>query len=85
MAVAAKFSPPDGDYRTTAQSATAILKAAFDTDSLGPRPNGVYMNGSSVGDVGPEAKDARKCERLWVDSLGYAGVGEGDTVLAGWR
>jgi hypothetical protein len=75
----------NGHYRTTAQSATDVLNAAFDTKTLGERPNGIYMNGGMLGDVGPEAKDAAKCEKLWKDSLIYANVQEGDTVLAAWR
>ncbi|KAI1124111.1 hypothetical protein F5Y10DRAFT_250349 [Nemania abortiva] len=74
-----------GNYRTTATSATDVVNAAFDTKTIGEHPNGIYMNGSSVSDVGPEAKDVAKCERLWKDSLVYAQVKEGDTVLAAWR
>ncbi|KAI1175714.1 NAD(P)-binding protein [Nemania sp. FL0916] len=86
VSLAARLAP-DGDFRTTAQSATDVLNAAFDTDpaTFGVYPNGIYMNGARRGDVGPEAKDERKCERLWVDSLGYAGVRDGDTTLVAWR
>ncbi|KAI1108438.1 hypothetical protein F5Y14DRAFT_457045 [Nemania sp. NC0429] len=73
---------PHADYRSTAQSSSDILDAAFDTET---RPNGTYMNGSVVGDVGPEAKDAAKCRKVWEDCLRLARVGEGDTVLADWR
>ncbi|KAL7623685.1 hypothetical protein AAE478_005237 [Parahypoxylon ruwenzoriense] len=76
---------PDGDLRTTWKSAGDVVRACFDTKDLGERPNGVYLNGSIVADVGPEAKDETKCRRLWSDSLGYAGVKEGDTVLVDWR
>ncbi|KAI1754773.1 hypothetical protein F4782DRAFT_491578 [Xylaria castorea] len=76
---------PGGHYRTTAQSANDVINAAFDTKKLGEKPNGVYMNGASVGDVGPEAKDAAKCEKVWTDSLGFAQMKDGDTVLTAWR
>ncbi|KAI1826880.1 NAD(P)-binding protein [Xylaria intraflava] len=79
-----KFSS-NSDFRTTEQSARDVVNAAFDTKTLGERPNGIYLNGSVIGDVGPEAKDAAKCEKLWKDSLGYAQVKEGDTALAAWK
>ncbi|KAI3340471.1 hypothetical protein F4824DRAFT_453464 [Ustulina deusta] len=85
MAVMSRFAPPNGHYRTTAQSASDVVNAAFDTETLGERPDAVYMNGSEIADAGPEAKDAAKCAKLWADSLGYAQVKEGDTVLAAWR
>ncbi|KAI0192265.1 hypothetical protein EV127DRAFT_426489 [Xylaria flabelliformis] len=84
MTVVSKLSP-GGDYRTTAQSANDVINAAFDTKLLGEKPNGIYMDGASVGECGPEARDAKKCERVWKDSLGFAQVKEGDTVLANWR
>jgi hypothetical protein len=76
---------PNGTFRTTAKSAGDVLRAAFDTKELGDHPNGVYLNGSEIADVGLEAKDTRKSGQLWRDSLGYAQVKEGDTVLAEWR
>ncbi|KAI8634110.1 NAD(P)-binding protein [Xylariaceae sp. FL1651] len=84
ISLMARFTPT-GNWRTPSQSATDVLNAAFDTNTLGERPNGVYMNGAVKGDVGPEAKDAAKCEKLWKDSLGYAQIHEGDTVLATWQ
>ncbi|GAW23646.1 hypothetical protein ANO14919_132200 [Xylariales sp. No.14919] len=85
MSIMSKFSPPNGHYRTPAQSASDVINAAFETKILGERPDAVYMNGSTVADVGPEAKDAAKCERVWKDSIGFAQIEEGDTVLADWR
>jgi hypothetical protein len=85
ITVVSWLSPPNGDYRTTSQSAKDVLNAAFDTETLGERPNGIYMNGAKRSDVGPEAKDITKCEKLWKDSLGYAQIHEGDTVLAAWQ
>ncbi|KAI0874818.1 hypothetical protein GGS24DRAFT_325527 [Hypoxylon argillaceum] len=79
MALMARLSP-NGSYRTTAMSANDVINAAF-----GAHPSGIYMDGSAVGDVGPEAKDEAKCEKIWQESLGFAQVKEGDTVLAAWR
>ncbi|KAK8085262.1 short-chain dehydrogenase [Apiospora hydei] len=50
---------PNGDFRTTAQSARDVLHAAglffSDIDGISSRRklNGTYFNGSAVGDVGP--------------------------------
>jgi hypothetical protein len=76
---------PNGAFRTTRKSAGDVMRAAFDTKSLGDHPNGIYLNGSEMADVGPEAKDTRKTGQLWRDSLAYAQVKEGDTILAEWR
>ncbi|KAI1644855.1 NAD(P)-binding protein [Daldinia loculata] len=77
---------PNGNLRTTWKSAGDVIHACFDTDGgLGEYPNGIYLNGTAISDVGPEAKDETKCRRLWRDSLEYANIKEGDTVLADWR
>ncbi|KAI1389172.1 NAD(P)-binding protein [Hypoxylon trugodes] len=81
---------PNGDLRTTWKSAGDVIRASFAVDAdahgtLGERPNGLYLNGTAVADIGPEAKDEAKCRRLWRDSLEYAGVKEGDTILADWK
>ncbi|KAI1293252.1 hypothetical protein F5Y03DRAFT_332439 [Xylaria venustula] len=85
MSIMAHFQPPNGKYRTTAQSASDVINAAFDTAKLGERPNGIYLNGSEISECGPEARDEAKCRKLWEDSIGYAQIKEGDTVLADWR
>ncbi|RYP61750.1 hypothetical protein DL771_010021 [Monosporascus sp. 5C6A] len=79
-----RFSP-NGDFRTASKSGGDVLRAAFDTKELGEHLNGLYLNGSEPADVGAEAKDKRKSGQLWRDSLGYAGVKEGDTILAQWQ
>ncbi|RYP29809.1 hypothetical protein DL767_006550 [Monosporascus sp. MG133] len=79
-----RFSP-NGPLRTASKSGGDALKAAFDTKELGEHPNGLYLNGSEPGDVGAEAKDKRKTGQVWRDSLGYAGIKEGDTILAQWQ
>ncbi|KAI1266342.1 NAD(P)-binding protein [Xylariaceae sp. FL1019] len=76
---------PGNDFRTTAQSASDVIAAAFDTEKLGVKPNGFYMDGHVKSEPGAEAKDDVKCERLWVDSLGYAQVKAGDTCLVNWQ
>lgn len=83
---------PNGDFRTTTQSARDVLSAAGLVPSSGggdtsasPKLNGTYFDGSVVGKVGQEAKDDFKCKTLWTDGIRYAEVQEGDTVLADWR
>ncbi|KAI0143032.1 hypothetical protein GGR57DRAFT_484748 [Xylariaceae sp. FL1272] len=76
---------PGNNFRTTAQSASDVIEAAFETEKLGAKPNGFYMDGHVKSEPGAEAKDEVKCERLWVDSLGYAQVKAGDTCLANWQ
>ncbi|KAI1084418.1 NAD(P)-binding protein [Whalleya microplaca] len=76
---------PNGALRTTSKSASDVIQACFDTKKLGEHPNGVYMDGSEISDVGPEAKDEAKCKKLWSESIGFAQVKEGDTVLSDWQ
>ncbi|ORY56839.1 uncharacterized protein BCR38DRAFT_469260 [Pseudomassariella vexata] len=75
---------PNGDFQSTWKSGGDVVRAAFDTKTLGECPNGIYLNGSAFAEVGPEAKDVNKSAKLWRDSLGYASVKEGDTMLADW-
>ena len=73
---------PNGSFRTPAKSAVDLLRACFDeTPPVGKHPKSLYLNGSEVGPVTPEAKDEKKQKELWEGSLGYAGIKEGDTVL----
>ncbi|KAI1214356.1 NAD(P)-binding protein [Annulohypoxylon truncatum] len=76
---------PNGALRTPWKSAGDVVRAAFDTDGYLANPNGLYINGTDVIEPGPEAKDETKTQRLWRDSLVYANVKEGDTVLADWK
>lgn len=85
MSIVSKFSAPNGHYRTPAQSASDVIRAALDTETLGKRPDGIYLNGHVLAECGPEARDERKCEVVWRESIGFAGIGEGDTVLKEWR
>ncbi|CAJ2511097.1 Uu.00g067220.m01.CDS01 [Anthostomella pinea] len=79
------YIQPDGDMRTTALSASHVMRASLDTETLGERPNGVYLDGTRAREVSEEAKDEAKCRKLWEDTLDFAQVQEGDTVLVDWR
>lgn len=73
---------PNGFLRTTAKSATDALYAAFDTETLGERPKGIYLNGTSPWPPSKEARDKNKRRALWNDSVAYSGIVEGDTTIA---
>ncbi|CRG86495.1 hypothetical protein PISL3812_03501 [Talaromyces islandicus] len=85
LAPLAVWLQPNGTIRTTTKSARDVVRAAFDTTTLGEHPNGIYLNGSEISDVGPEAKDVEKSKTLWHDSLGYAQLEKGDTILKVWQ
>lgn len=66
------------------KSASDILTAAFDVEKLGEYPKAVYVDGSDPKERSEEAKDATKQKKWWKESLTYAGIGEGDTILKDW-
>ncbi|KAK0616092.1 hypothetical protein B0T17DRAFT_496732 [Bombardia bombarda] len=77
---------PNGPLRTTYKSAGDVLAAAFESSPvLGERPKGLYLNGSELGDTSLESKSVEKREMLWKDSVRYAQLGEGETVLVNWQ
>lgn len=79
------YFQPNGTLRTPTKSAADLLRASFDEKALGKRPKALYLNGSEVGAVTPEAKDEKKQRELWEGSLQYAGIKEGDTALTNWK
>ncbi|KAK0120178.1 hypothetical protein ONS95_011584 [Cadophora gregata] len=85
LALIASAWNPNGMFRTTWKSAGDVMLAAFDTELLGYHPNGTYLNGSEIADVGPEAKDVYKSNQLWYESLKYAQIDNGDTLLMDWQ
>ncbi|OAR02828.1 hypothetical protein LLEC1_01603 [Akanthomyces lecanii] len=88
LATIAFFLWPNGPFRTARKSARDVLRAAFDDVGADGRLNGVYLDGSRVSEVGPEALGPlgeEKAARLWRDSIEYAQIKEADTVLADWQ
>jgi hypothetical protein len=77
------YVSPNGLLRRPATSAADLRRACFDDKvSLGPHPRAVALNGSAVGaHQTPEALDEKKQRELWLGSLKYANVCQGDTVL----
>ncbi len=76
---------PNGLLRTPAKSAADVLRAAFDTRTLGDHPKELYLNGSAPVVTGAEARDPKKRAMLWHDSVGYTKLTAKDTVLKDWN
>ncbi|KAI1312959.1 putative short-chain dehydrogenase [Xylaria venustula] len=77
---------PNGTYRTTKKSARDIMTAAFDSNTvLGEQPKGLYLDGELRRDMSAEARDPRKQEVLWKDTVKYTQLKEGETILARWK
>ncbi|KAK6085258.1 putative short-chain dehydrogenase [Seiridium cupressi] len=76
----------NGTNRTTAKSSRDILAAALDTSPVwGEKPKGLYLDGEIPKDMAAEARDPKKREQLWQDTLNYTGLSGGETVLANWQ
>lgn len=66
---------PNGSNRTTKKSSDDIIAAAFDCNpTLGERPKGMYLDGEERRQVAAEARDPRKREILWRDTVKYTGL-----------
>ena len=76
---------PGADLRTTWQSASDVLRGVLDTETLGEHPKRLYLNGRVEKALGVEALDAKKQAVLWRDSVGYAKLQAGETVLVDWK
>jgi|SRR5450432_423323 hypothetical protein len=76
---------PNGPMRPTSKSAEDVLRACFDTESLGEHPKALFLDGSAISDSSKESHDVAKQKMLWTDSLKLAGIKEGDTVLKEWQ
>jgi hypothetical protein len=81
------YVSPNGSLRLPSTSAADLRRACFDEkEPLGPHPKAVALNGSAVGaHQTPEVLDETKQKALWVGSLKYAQVRQGDTVLRSWE
>ena len=85
LARIAQYFQPDGALRTPARSAGDLLRAAFDTKTLGEHPKGVYLDGRNPLETSPESRDPAKLAMLWEDSVRYAALKPGETALAEWQ
>lgn len=77
---------PNGPIRTLEIGTADMLNACLGSDEpIGEYPKGMYFYGSRVEKMTPEAKDEKKRERLWKDTLRYTGLELGETTLSRWR
>ncbi|KAF2853762.1 NAD(P)-binding protein [Plenodomus tracheiphilus IPT5] len=76
---------PNGPLRTTQKSAGDVLRAAFDVSTLGEQPKAVYLDGTNPFESSAEARDEKKQDMLWRDSVGYVGLQPTQTVLVNWK
>ncbi|KAK6197007.1 hypothetical protein LQW54_010969 [Pestalotiopsis sp. IQ-011] len=77
---------PNGTNRTTAKSSRDILAAALDTSPVwGEKPKGLYLDGEVPKTMAAEARDPRKRDQLWQDTLKYTGLSGEETGLANWE
>lgn len=77
---------PNGGVRTTQESAFHILQAAFDVGpGLGHYPKDVYLDGRSPRETSAESRDAGKCDLIWRETVRYAHLEAGETILATWQ
>jgi hypothetical protein len=73
---------PNMVMRTPEKSAKDVMDAAMSTKW---QSGGIYLDGSETCDVSDEAKDAGKRALVWRDSVRYARLEEGETVLVDWK
>lgn len=77
---------PNGTFRTQAKASEDVLHAAFGCGpQLSERPQGLYLDGKVPREMSAEAKDVKKRDMLWRDSVRYAQLEEGETALVDWR
>ncbi|KAF2731404.1 putative short-chain dehydrogenase [Polyplosphaeria fusca] len=68
-----------GGVRTVERSAGDVVWGAME----GVR--GGYFDGRKAMETSGEAREREKREVVWRESVGFAGLGEGETVLGEWR
>ncbi|KAL1877437.1 hypothetical protein Daus18300_002423 [Diaporthe australafricana] len=73
---------PNGPMRTLRLGAADVIAGAFQGASA---PKGMYFYGPRAEEVTMEARDVKKRERLWVETVGYIGLKEGETCLTNWN
>lgn len=88
IAAIQQWRNPTGNnsIRTPDKSAGDVLAAAMDSNPvLGERPQGLYLDGSELAEISPEAKDERKRLMVWRDSVRYTGLKGEETMLVNWE
>ncbi|KAF2730930.1 putative short-chain dehydrogenase [Polyplosphaeria fusca] len=73
---------PPGPARSTGQSASDVLQAAFDSnETLGEFPRDVYLDGTRLFEPSAESKDVKKRALVWKQTVEMAGLKPNDTIL----
>ncbi|KAI1078089.1 NAD(P)-binding protein [Whalleya microplaca] len=86
VAGALSWLRPSGMFRTPTRSAQDVVEVMFNETLLGDiKPKGLYMKGATQAEVSTEARDKGKRQMVWRDSVAYANLKEGDTVLLNWK
>jgi NAD(P)-dependent dehydrogenase (short-subunit alcohol dehydrogenase family) len=70
--------------RTAAKNGNDLLGVCFDDQAFGEFPKAKYINGSVLHTTPEETKDERRQEEVWKESLKFAKVNAGETVLVDW-
>ncbi|KAI0886435.1 NAD(P)-binding protein [Annulohypoxylon maeteangense] len=71
----------NGKMRTTTRSAGDIIRAVMDVSVA----KAAYFDGPALAETTSEAKDAKKREMIWRDSVRYTQLKESETVLKDWK
>lgn len=67
--------------RTTARSARDVMRATMDVSV----DKAAYFDGTAPAETAEEARDVRKREMIWRDSVRYTQLKESETVLKNWK
>ncbi|KAK0384098.1 hypothetical protein NLU13_8187 [Sarocladium strictum] len=77
---------PNMVMRTPEKSAKDVMNAAMSSERLKDDGGGLYLNGSEIDhEVSDEVNDAAKRAMVWQDSVRYARLEEGETMLVDWK
>ncbi|ROW15545.1 hypothetical protein VPNG_02333 [Cytospora leucostoma] len=78
--------PEGGPVRSAARSAGDVLEAAVGAVGVeGGLPRDLYFDGRVPLETSAESRDVGKRKLVWSESVRYAGLEEGDTVLGDWQ
>ncbi|KAK3937346.1 hypothetical protein QBC46DRAFT_12167 [Diplogelasinospora grovesii] len=75
---------PNGPIRPPQRSASDVLEAAFGSGS-GELPKDLYFDGTRPLETSAESRDAQKRDLVWRETVRYAHLKEGDTILGNWQ
>ncbi|KAI0386308.1 putative short-chain dehydrogenase [Hypomontagnella monticulosa] len=74
---------PNGLVRTTKKSASQVLDAAFESSTEFPK--GLYYFDNKLFDTSAESRDIQKRDLVWKESIKYAHLEQGETILSHWE